>query len=230
MGVAFVAGLASTFSFARIQEPPALASAQATGRGDQLPLFQHLRSQPDFLIFCATAALWNFSLNIAGPFFYVYLAQDLKASAGVIGALSVVSTLAALPGQRLFGRLSDHWGPRRVQLITGLLIPMIPWGWALTRSLWHVVPIELGSGFLWAGYGLASFNFLLLLTPEDRRPRYTAIYQIVVMAALAVGAALGGIVATHWGYTTTFVLSGIGRLSAALIFTFCLRTGPSINE
>jgi predicted MFS family arabinose efflux permease len=62
------------------------------------------------------------------------------------------------------------------------------------------------------------FNFLLLLTPEDRRPRYTALYQIVVTAALAAGAALGGIAATRWGYASTFVLSGVGRLVAALLF------------
>lgn len=130
----------------------------------------------------------------------------------------MVSTLSALPGQRLFGVLADRWGPRRVQLITGLLIPLMPWAWAMTRSPWHVVPIELGAGFLWAGYNLASFNLLLLLTPEDRRSRYTALYQIVVMAALAGGAALGGGVASRWGYTTIFVLSGLGRLSAALLF------------
>lgn len=223
MGLAFAVGIASTFSFARLQEPPVPTLEQATGSGSRLPFLSHLRSQPDFLIFCATAGLWSFSLNIAGPFFYVYLVEDLKASANVVGTLSVISTLAALPGQRLFGILSDRWGPRRVQLVTGLLIPLIPWTWALTRSPWHVVPIELGAGFLWAGYGLASFNSLLLLTPEDRRPRYTALYQIVVMAALAGGAAFGSIVATRWGYATTFVLSGTGRLCAALVFALFVR-------
>jgi len=129
-----------------------------------------------------------------------------------------VATLAALPGQRLFGSLVDRWGMRQVQLVTGLLIPLMPWAWALTRSPWHVVPVNLAAGFLWAGYELANFNFLLILTPEDRRPRYTALYQIVVMVALAGGAALGGIVAQRWGYTPVFVLSGIGRLCAALLF------------
>jgi predicted MFS family arabinose efflux permease len=231
MGVAFGIGMASTFSFARLQEPPALVPEQLTVRGSRLPLLRHLRAQPDFLAFCAVAALWNFSLNVAGPFFSVYLVENLEATAGVVGTLSVVSTLSALPGQRLFGILVDRWGPRRVQLMTGLLIPLIPWAWALTHSPWHVVPIELSAGFLWAGYGLASFNFLLLLTPEDRRPRYTALYQIVVMAALAGGAALGGVVSTRWGYATTFVLSGLGRLGAALLFArFVYERVPALLD
>jgi len=218
MGLAFAVGMASTYSFARLEEPLASAPPEAKDRDSQLPLLQHLRAHPDFLFFCATAAIWNLSINIAGPFFNPYLVESLQASAGVVGALSVVSTLAALPGQRLFGGLVDRWGTRRVQLVTGLLIPLLPWAWALTRSPWHVVPVNLAGGFLWAGYELANFNFLLILTPEGRRPRYSAVYQIVVMVALAGGAALGGIVAQRWGYTPVFVLSGIGRLCAALLF------------
>jgi MFS family permease len=221
MGLAFAIGMASTFSFAHLEEGEPLTAStasQTASRGSQEPLLRHLRAHPDFLSFCATAALWNFSLNIAGPFFNVYLVEDLNASADVVGALNVLSPLAALPGQRLLGPLADRWGPRRVQLITGLLIPLLPWAWALTRSPWHVVPVNLAGGFLWAGYNLANFNFLLDLTPEERRPRYSALYQIVVMTSLAGGAALGGVVAEQWGYATIFVLSGIGRLVAALLF------------
>lgn len=218
MGLAFVLGVAATFSFARIEEPAGLDPSRTADRPSYSPLLPHLRAHPDFLALCATAALWSFSLNIAGPFFNVYLVEDLKASAGVVGILSVVSSLAALPGQRLFGPLSDRWGAHRVQLITGLLIPLLPLGWALTRSPWHAVPINLAGGFLWAGYGLSSFNFLLTLTPEDRRPRYSALYQVVVMAALAGGAAAGGVLADGLGYRAVFAVSGVGRLSAALLF------------
>ncbi|MGA9350679.1 MAG: MFS transporter [Anaerolineae bacterium] len=223
MGLSCAIGMASTFSFARIEEPPVSAPPEVKDRDSQWPLLQHLRAHPDFLIFCATAAIWNFSLNIAGPFFNLYLVENLRASAGIVGALSVATSLAALPGQRLFGTLVDRWGTRQVQLVTGLLIPLLPWVWALTRSPWHVVPINLAAGFLWAGYELSNFNFLLILTPEDRRPRYTALYQIVVTTALAGGAALGGIVAQRWGYTPVFVLSGIGRLFAALLFARFVR-------
>jgi MFS family permease len=223
MGLAFAIGLGATFSFAHIKEPASSAQPQPSGRGSRLDFLRHLSAHPDFLSFCATAALWNFSLNVAGPFFNVYLVEDLKANAGIIGTLSVVSSLAALPGQRLFGRLNDRWGAHRVQLVTGLLIPLLPPVWALTRSPWHAVPLNLAGGFLWAGYGLASFNFLLTLIPEDRRPRYSALYQIIVMAALAGGAAVGGTIADAWGYRTIFVLSGIGRFGAALLFARFVR-------
>lgn len=223
MGLAFALGMISTFSFARIEDPHVAPPRQPKGHGPRFSMVRHLRGYPDFLAFCGTAALWNFSLNIAGPFFNVCLVERFDASASVVGVLTIVSSLAALPGQRLFGALADRWGPRRIQLITGLLIPLLPFSWVLIDAPWHVVPINLVGGFLWSGYNLACFNLLLALTPEDRRPRYSALYQIVITASLAFGAALGGFVAERWGYNPIFVLSGVGRLVAALLFALFIR-------
>ena len=67
--------------------------------------------------------IWNFSLNIAGPFFNVYLVKDLSATAFMVGFLSIVSSISGLPAQRLFGQLNDRWGPRKVILCDGLDYP-----------------------------------------------------------------------------------------------------------
>jgi predicted MFS family arabinose efflux permease len=83
--------------------------------------------------------------------------------------------------------------------------------------------VNVFGGFLWAGYNLASFNNLLLLIPADQRERYTALYQIVVMAASAAGAALGGVIATQWGFSANFALSSAGRGLAILIFVLFVR-------
>lgn len=222
MGLAFALGVGSTLSFARLDVPvPAIPPLV---RRDSFPaVLEHVRRHPGFLAFCATAVIWSFSLNTAGPFFSVYLVENLGASAAVVGATSAIQALAGLPAYRLFGGIVDRWGPRRVMLVTGLLIPMLPWAWLWVRSPWQVAPISLAGGVLWAGYNLASFNFVLGLTPDDHRPRYSAFYQTAVTLALAGGAALGGLIATHWGYRALFTLSGAGRLVAALLFVCLVR-------
>ncbi len=222
MGLAFAIGMASTWSFARIHEPPSQTAARPSA-GSLWSVLRELRSQPQFIKWCAIDALWNFSLNVAGPFFGVYLVEQLGATAGFVGVLTVINVMASMPGQRWFGTLADRWGPRRVQMLVSLLIPLVPLGWSLARQPWQVIPAEIASGFLWAGYSVASFNLLLLMMPERRRAHYTALYQIVVMAALAAGAAIGGLIATWWGYRTILVISGVGRLTAALLFALFVR-------
>jgi predicted MFS family arabinose efflux permease len=58
----------------------------------------------------------------------------------------------------------------------------------------------------------------LQITPAAERARFTAIHQIVIALALALGAATGGWVVTVFGYKAVFAISGIGRFAAALIF------------
>ena len=224
--LAFALGLVSTFSFSRIREPEMSVAAPAPGGESLRQLLADLRTQPAFLALAGVTAVWNFSINIAGPFFTPYLAQSLKANAFEIGFFSIVTALASMVALRLFGHLADRWGPRRVQLITGLLIPLVPWMWMLSRQPWHIIPINAITGFLWAGYNLAAFNFLLTITPEARRARYTALYQIVVTLSLAGGAVLGSVVAPRWGYLMVFFLSGLGRLIAALLYARFVPAPP----
>jgi MFS family permease len=217
LGLAFLIGLGATYSYNRLCDPRNSAPTPRPAPQTR-SIRERLGEDAAFWILCATAALWNFSLNIAGPFFSVYLVTGLEATAIMVGTLTVVNSLAALPGQRLFGVLADRWGPRRVQLVTGLLIPLMPVGWALVGSTWQLIPVEIAAGFLWAGYNLAIFNFLLTLMPEGQRERYSAIYQIIITLALAGGAAVGGVIVGYWGYKAVFITSAIGRLIAALLF------------
>jgi MFS family permease len=215
--VAFLIGMASTYSYSRIKEPE--KSSQSQSQVYSLSsLLSSLRSDRSFLAFCLYAMIWNFSLNIAGPFFNVYLVKDLSATAFMVGFLSIVSSISGLPAQRLFGQLNDRWGPRKVILLTGSIIPIVPFAWYFITAPWHVVPINIVSGFLWAGYNLAMFNLLLAIAPEEQRARYSAMFQISVAISLALGASVGGLISNRWGIPLVFVVSAIGRAVGAAFF------------
>ena len=192
--------------------------------------FRDLRAQKVILALFATAALWNFSLNIAGPFFTVYLVQNLKATATMVGLTSVATSVASMLIQRRIGALSDHWGPRRVQLFSMLLIPILPICWIFVTAAWQVILVNFLSGVLWGAFSLASFNYLLALFPDSLRARYSALYQIVVTLALASGAALGSLVITPLGYKVVFLLSAVGRIFAGLAFARFVRPVAPIEQ
>ena len=218
-GLAFALGMISTFSFSHLRDPkgssfPIKAASSFSVRS----IIQDMRDHPVFLALSLVMAVWNFSLNIAGPFFNVYMVSNLKFTASMVGIASIVTTVASLLIQRRVGRLSDRWGSRKVQLLSMLLIPILPFAWIFATDFWHVVVINTVSGVLWGAFNLVSFNFLLSLTPDAQRPRFSAFYQILAMLALAGGAALGAWVVTEWGYQAIFACSGIGRVIAALLF------------
>jgi MFS family permease len=216
--LAFLLGLASSFSFSRIQDPhpePMPAPPAETKSGFSL---RNFFSIPAFPAFCLTSALFNFSLNIAGPFFNIYLVQNLGATPAEVGELTIATSIMTLLTIGFWGRLSDRALTHRVAVITGLCIPALPLAWVFVTSPWQVLPINLVSGFLWAGYNLTIFNLLLAYTPDQDRARLSAIYQILVTLSLAGGSALGGWMAMQYTFRANFVWSAVGRFLAALLF------------
>jgi predicted MFS family arabinose efflux permease len=95
--------------------------------------------------------------------------------------------------------------------------------WVLITASWHILPLNILSGALWGLFSLASFNYLLQLTPADKRARYSAIFQLTVTVSFALGAALGSLIISWLGYFGVFIISGIGRLLAALLFARIAR-------
>ncbi|MBN1665819.1 MAG: MFS transporter [Anaerolineales bacterium] len=218
-GIAFALGMGSTYFFARLKVPVQLsAQAQTPGRYTPQALWRTLHGNPNFQAFFIYTVLWNFSINLATPFFTVYLVESLGATAAVVGTLAIVSRISALPAQHFFGSLVDRWGAHRLSRLTGLIIPFLPLAWLFVTSPWQIIPIHIVGGMVWAGYGLASFNFLLDVSDPEQRARYSAIFQIAVAIATAAGAWLGGLVGEQWGIPVLFLSSGIGRLIAAGYF------------
>lgn len=230
MTLAFILGATSTFSFSRLKDPSRNQAPPLKPSSQMNKILGALRRQPALVALIATAVLWNFFLNIPGPFFNVYLVENLKASPIMVGITSTASAVAGMLVQRRLGRLADSWGARRLQLVSGLLIPILPLAWIFARSAWHIIPINLISGVLWGAYGLASFNLLLEITPQEGRARYSALYQVFVTLALAIGAATGGYMLSKWGYAVIFATSAGGRFLAAMLFARFVRKPSLIND
>jgi MFS family permease len=91
--------------------------------------------------------------------------------------------------------------------------------------------INTFSGFLWAGYNLASFNLLLELTPDEQRPQAVALFQTAVFGSAVVGPILGGFLADAIGFRYIFGISSAGRLVGTTLFIlFALRPIRALQE
>lgn len=214
--IAFAIGTAATVCFSRIPEV----------RGDGVHRPKHkrgdlrkaLRQSPDFMAFLVGAFIFNFSIQIAGPFFNIYLIKDLHASVDIVGYSAGATSVATLFGQWLFGKYLDTKGSFWVQKITGILIPLLPIMWIVMWEPAQVYIISLASGFLWGGYNLSNFNLLLEYAPDEQRQRAVALYQVVVLTSAIVGPLIGGAIIEAVSYKFGFLVSAVGRLVGVVAF------------
>jgi predicted MFS family arabinose efflux permease len=82
---------------------------------------------------------------------------------------------------------------------------------------------------MWAGFNLASFNMLLSMAPPEQMARFSALYQMVVAISLAGGAAVGSLVLSYWSYAGVFILSAVGRLIGAILFSLLVPVSQPEN-
>jgi MFS family permease len=225
-GLALLFGAGASFCFANIQEPAQTHVAKAEDAYNFKSLLQTLRGDPTFMNFCIAQMVWNFSLAVAGPFFTVYQVDVLKSTPFIIGLQVIVSSVSGLPMLPLLGRLNDRWGPRKLSVVLGFMIPSLPLLWILVHDPWAPTPINIFGGVLWAGYGLANFNLLLSITDPSKRARYSALFQMSVMLSAALGSAVGGMVIEYVGYITIFMVSGFGRILGNFLLWRLVKTPP----
>jgi len=217
-------GLISMFFFSRLKDHSQEDGTLKTEQSSLRQILQSVKGQKTFVLFCIFTAFWNLSINIAGPFFSVYMVDTLKMTAAVIGLITVTNSVSNLLVQRRIGAFSDRWGNRNVAIITLFLIPIIPLVWGLwVRATWQAILIETISGALWGGFNLVSFNILLTKTPQEQRARFSALYQIVVTLSLAGGAALGSLLYPLIAFKGVTIISAVGRWLAGLLFILLVR-------
>ena len=216
--LSFATGMGSWYYFRRIDESAVATKAVSKHTPGQLR--GAIANTPGFLGFVISAIVWNFALQIAAPFFNVYLVSHLGADTAMVGIVTSISSITAIAGQLWLGKWMDRKGAIWLAIVTGIPIGFLPMFWAFYTAPWQVGINNAFGGFLWAGYNLANFNLLLQLTPNEGRARAVALYQTGVFASAVVGPLVGGYIADHISFQLTFILSGVGRLIAVGLFAW----------
>jgi len=222
-GLSAVFGFAALYYYAQIPEtiPPRQPRARATRT---LALFwRALTANRVFLFFTLISMGWNFSLQLAGPFFNVFQVKQLGTSVSTMGWLGMALDLMTVVGQWFWGRVVDRRGSRWALAVCSLFIPILPFIWFFLSKPWHAVLVRIPSGFLWSGFNLASFNLQLELSTPQERTQAAAAYTTLIGLANILGPLVGGVIVDRWGYYLDFSLSGVGRLLMAVMFLWLLK-------
>jgi len=191
----FIAGLMGIWYMSRIPEPLMRETAKVP------PLVQ-IRStfhDENFSRLISFLGAWNFAVNLAAPFFTVYLLVMLDFDITVVIILAVLSQISSVLSYGMWGRIADRFSNKSVLRVSGPLFMICILGWtfttmptrhALTIPLLIVLHILMGVST--AGVTLASANIGLKLAPHGGATAYLATINITNSLAAGIAPVFGG--------------------------------------
>lgn len=224
--VAFACRIVSWYFITKMHEPRLDCKPGAYfSFGD----FLHRLPESNFAKFVFFVGAMSLAVNLAGPFFTVYMLRDMKLDYLTFVLLNTTPTLAMLFSLRAWGRQTDRVGSIRTMRLTSLLIPVLPLMWLVNQSIPYLIFAQAVSGFAWGGFNLAASNFIYDAVTEEKRVRCVAYFNLINGVGIFIGAALGGFLIPRLpqllgsGILTIFLISGVLRLVVRWFFMPRLR-------
>ncbi|MBX3332194.1 MAG: MFS transporter [Nitrospira sp.] len=213
--------------------PPHEPSSNPTG----FLVFLRTGMSENFRHFLLFSGLMHSAVLVAGPFFVIYLLQDLHFAHWQYGtwlAAGIIGQFLTLPA---WGQFGDRFGNKALLSFTGLLVAFLPMLYLFGTSWPFLVTVNFFGGVVWAGLGLGLNNYVFDAVQPTDRAKAVAVSSIVNAIGWAMGTVIGSILidtipARLQAGTLTqepvsnlpliFFLSGLLRLivSATLLRTF----------
>ena len=199
--------------------------------------FLRLSATKDFRRFLLFSGLMHASVLIAGPFFVLYLIQDIHLSYVGYGGWLAAGILGQLLTLQAWGQFGDRFGNKALLSITGYTVPFLPMLYLVSTNLGFLLAVNFLGGVVWGGLGLALQNYVFdSVRPEDRA-KAVAFYSTINAVGWSMGALLGSWLVEHlpsrveWGGVVlqptsnlpfVFFCSGVLRLlvSSSLLGRF----------
>ncbi len=135
--------------------------------------------------------------------------------------LGTAPLLAAITGP-FWGALADRVG-RKVMLLRCLASIAVFVGlMGVAREPWHLWALSAGQG-LFAGFIAAGNTLVSVSTPDERQGRTLGAVQGALLAGLAIGPALGGVIGDRTDHASVFVTSGVLAAAALVVVALVAR-------
>ena len=193
-GLGLLSRFFSFLSLQRMSEPSSTYNKEDVF--SFLQFFLRLKKS-NFAKFVLFVSATNFSVNLAAPYFAVFMLQDLSFNYFLYAMVTIAAPLTLYLTVSRWGRHADKVGSLKVLLLTSKCFPLIPLLWIVDQTPWYLLMVEMFSGFLWAGFNLCAVNFIYDAASPQKRTRCIAYFNVVNGFALSCGALLGGFMVRH---------------------------------
>ncbi len=230
-GVLFSFGFAARFSgvflLKRQYEPRAQIPAEKSPM--KFRKFIPRLATTNFGRFVFFVILMTFSINLMAPLIPVYLLQELGFNYLQFTVLIMTSTIFTFIFMTYWGPLSDKYGNHRILTVTALVMPLLPFAWIFIRNFYLLIPLQIFSGFIWAGFNLSVLNYIFDAVRRENISKISGYYTFLNTSCAFLGSLCGGFMAFLLGewkvaflffnpFTIVFAMSFILRVVILMIF------------
>ena len=150
-------------------------------------------------------------------------ADDLGASAAMVGVIVAVYSITNLPGNIAAGYFLDRFG-RKLPITTGLVITAVALaGYAFADNEWWLLGVRALHGIAAAVLTPGAFAMLGDSTRQGQRARRMGRSAAGIAVAAVVGPASAGILADRIGYEPVFLIAAGLMAATAVIYVIGSR-------
>ncbi|MBM3228909.1 MFS transporter [Candidatus Parvarchaeota archaeon] len=219
---AFLARALTYYFHNKVSEPEFRPMMMHEVHLKHLFLLPAYKKELTFLIFIS---LMNFATQVASPFFTPYMLQSLGfdlAGIGFVSAVAIIVKVASLP---YWGSMIDRFGNKKVLAVCSVGAALVPAIWLLSRDFYHILIFNAFSGFVWAGFDLCAFNYLLSSVSRELRASYVSKYNLFNGFLYTAGSLAGGIAISSIGNSLLF---GFAAIPVIFIASTVMRLSVSL--
>ncbi len=175
-------------------------------------------------------AFWNLGVNIAGPFFNVYMLREMSLPFWFITLVNTLAGVASLVTNRFWVRLSTQFGNKPVVFLATLGNAFFPLTWVFIPREWAwLLLITHLSGVFNSVLVLGPNNIMFKLAPERNASAYLAVFNAVVGPATALAPVLGGVlVGSLAGVHLSIGPVALSGMKFVFVLSFVLRIASLI--
>ncbi|MBT5872690.1 MAG: MFS transporter [Candidatus Latescibacteria bacterium] len=222
--IAVVFGMVAIFVWSRIPEPPSQRMALQPAKVLLTLPFKHRQ----FRTFMMLVSVRGMLAMVAAPFFAVYMLQTLMIPYSEIALFAALQILVRVAFNPLWGYLGDKFGYRPVLLICSAGLAVFPLGWVFATHENYMIAVPLiqaWGGLVSAGIPTARFNLMAKIAPKENRSIYIGCYSAMFNTGSAIGAMVGGVLATFCMDIGSYQIYGytISGLQYLFLIGFVLR-------
>ncbi|MCL6515675.1 MFS transporter [Alicyclobacillus sp.] len=164
-----------------------------------------------FWLVVGAMLLFNFGWQLSWPLFNIYQIRTAHAPAFWLGLFTVFNQLTQILTYRWWGRMAERHGNGRMMAIAALGMSLAPVLTIVSTNLYYLCAVNVITGIPMAGTNLLLFNYLLEVSPPQRRTTCIAVYNVVL--------AVVGFAAPEFGI---FLLERAG-MTAGMLTSTALR-------